>query len=184
MTVLVAAASRHGATQEIAERIGSDLADRGLEVEVSKLQDVDDVGRYEAVVLGSAIFYGKWMKEAIRFVDAHAAELAERPTWLFGSGAITGNPPVAEEDPTGVLGRLIERLVSSTHAREHKLFAGKLDSSTLHLAEKLPVKMARCREGDWRDWQAIDDWASGIARVLGQSDVRPSGAPEGPRQQS
>jgi len=106
------------------------------------------------------------MKEAIRFVEAHAGELAERPTWLFGSGAITGDPPVAEEDPSGVLGRLIDQLVSSTHAREHKLFAGKLESSTLTLAEKLPVEMARCREGDWRDFTAVDERAAAIAGEL------------------
>jgi len=60
MTVLVVAASKHGGTQGIAERIGADLAERGLNVEVKKLQDVDEVGSYEAVVLGSAIFFGKW----------------------------------------------------------------------------------------------------------------------------
>ena len=169
MTVLVAAASKHGATYEIAERIGVDLAESGLEVDVRSLADVDDIGPYEAVVLGSAIFYGKWMKEAIHFVDAHATELAARPTWLFASGAITGNPPVAEEDPQGVLGRLIERLVTATHAREHKLFAGKLDSRTLRPTERLPVKLARCREGDWRDMNAVDDWAAAIAHELSET---------------
>jgi menaquinone-dependent protoporphyrinogen oxidase len=165
MTVLVAAASKHGATEDIAERIGADLSECGLEVEVRKLGEVDDVRAYEAVVLGSAIFYGKWMKEAIRFVDNHADALAERPTWLFGSGSITGDPPVAE-DPEGMLGRLVERLVETAHAREHKMFAGKLDSSKLNLAEKLPVKMAGGREGDWRDFKAVDEWAAGIANEL------------------
>lgn len=165
MTVLVAAATKHGATEEIAERIGADLAQYGLEVEVHKLREVDEVRRYEAVVLGSAIFYGKWMKEAIRFVAAHADELAERPTWLFGSGSITGNPPV-DNDPNAMRPALVEKLVTETHAREHKLFAGKLDNSTLGLAELLPVRMARGREGDWRDWQAIDEWAKGIAETL------------------
>jgi len=165
MTVLVAAASKHGGTQGIAERIGADLADCGLNVEVKKLHDVDEVGSYEAVVLGSAIFFGKWMKEAIQFVDAHAGELAERPTWLFASGSITGNPPIAE-DKNAIRPSLVEKLLSSTHAREHKLFAGKLDRGTLSLAEKLPVKMARGREGDWRDLAAVDAWAAEIADAL------------------
>jgi menaquinone-dependent protoporphyrinogen oxidase len=165
MTVLVAAASQHGATYEIAERIGAHLAESGLEVDVHKLADVDDIGPYEAVVLGSAIFYGKWMKEAIRFVDARASELAARPTWLFGSGAITGNPPIAD-DPNAIRASLVEKLVSSAHAREHKLFAGKVDSSTLGLAEKLPVKLAGGREGDWRDFDAVDEWAAAIAHAL------------------
>jgi hypothetical protein len=39
-------------------------------------------------------------------------------------------------------------------------------SCTLSLAELLPVRVARGREGDWRDWQAVDDWAAGIAHEL------------------
>ncbi len=165
MTVLVAAASRHGATFEIAERIGADLAERGIEVEVKKLGDVAAVDRYDAVVLGSAIYFGNWVKDARRFVDAHAEELAERPTWLFGSGSVTGDPPVGD-DPNAMRQSVVEELVSSTHARGHKLFAGKLDRSTLSLPERLPIRAAKAREGDWRDWQDVDEWAADIAREL------------------
>jgi menaquinone-dependent protoporphyrinogen oxidase len=165
MTVLVAAASRHGATFEIAERIGSDLADRGVDVEVKELDDVAGVDRYDAVVLGSAIYFGNWMKHARTFVAEHADELAGRPTWLFGSGSVTGDPPVGD-DPNAIRASVVEKLLSSTHAREHKLFAGKLDSSALSLPERMPVRMAKGREGDWRDWQDVDEWAEGIAREL------------------
>ena len=162
MAVLVAAASKHGATKQIAERVGADLADRGFKVEVKNLQDVDRLDRYEAVVLGSAIYFGKWMKEALRFVDAHANDLASRPTWLFGSGPIVGNPPVAD-DPNAIRASVVEKLVSSTHAREHKLFGGKIERSTLSVAERVPVRMVRAGEGDWRDWAAVDEWAAAIA---------------------
>lgn len=165
MTVLVAAASRHGATGEIAERIGAGLAELGVEVEVKKLEEVRDLGRYDAYVLGSGIYLGNWLKQARRFLDAHAAELAGRPTWLFASGSIVGEPPVAD-DPNALRAGLAEQLVETAHAREHKLFAGKLDSSRLGLAEKLPVRMAKGREGDWRDWQSIDAWAATIAGAL------------------
>jgi menaquinone-dependent protoporphyrinogen oxidase len=167
MTVLVAAATRHGGTREIAERIGADLTERGFDVEVGRPQDVKDVSHYEAVVLGSAIYFGNWMKDARRFVEAHAGELAERPTWLFASGSITGDPPVAD-DPNALRPSVVDELVSSTRAREHKLFAGKLDRSALSLPERLPVRMARGREGDWRDWHEVDEWADRIARELGR----------------
>lgn len=167
MTVLVAAASRHGATFEIAERIGSDLAERGVEVEVKRLEDVSGLDRYDAVVLGSAVYFGNWVKGARRFVEAHAGELAERPTWLFASGSVTGDPPVGD-DPNAMRASVVEKLVASTHAREHKLFAGKLDSSTLTLPERLPIRAAKAREGDWRDWEQVDQWAAEIARELGR----------------
>ena len=165
MTVLVAAATKHGATEEIARRIAADLTDRGLEVEVTPPHDVTDVSRYEAVVLGSAIYFGNWLKEARTFLDNHADDLAKRPTWLFASGSITGDPPVAD-DPNAIRPGLAEKLVSAVHAREHKLFAGMLDSGSLSLAERLPVRMARGREGDWRDWDEVDEWAGTIAREL------------------
>jgi menaquinone-dependent protoporphyrinogen oxidase len=177
MRVLVTAASKHGATEEIAERIGAVLAAHGVEVEVKNLEDVRELAGYEAVVVGSGIYLGKWLKEARRFVEVHAAELAQRPTWLFASGSIMGDPPVGD-DPNAMGAGLIERLVETTQARELKLFAGKLDLSKLGLAEKASVRMAHASEGDYRDWQAIDDWAAAIAQQLQQGRVgagRPAG---------
>ena len=165
MTVLVTAASKHGATDEIARRIGAELAGRGIEVEVRTLEDMRDLSPYDACVVGSGIYLGTWLKQARAFLDEHASELAERPTWLFASGSIVGDPPVGD-DPNALRAGLAEKLVETTHAREHKLFAGKLDSSKLGLAEKLPVRMARGREGDWRDWEAVDEWAAQIAAAL------------------
>jgi menaquinone-dependent protoporphyrinogen oxidase len=165
MTVLVAAASRHGGTAEIAERIGADLAERGVTVEVKKLDEVADLGGYEAFILGSGVYFGNWLKQARRFLDEHAAELAARPIWLFASGSIVGDPPIAD-DPNAFRAGLAEKLVERAHAREHKLFGGKLDSSKLGLVEQVPVRMARGREGDWRDMDAVDDWAAAIAAEL------------------
>jgi menaquinone-dependent protoporphyrinogen oxidase len=165
MTVLVAAASKHGATDEIAARIGADLVAHGVEVDVKKLGDVRDVGGYDAYVIGSGIYLGNWLKEARSFIATHATELAHHPTWLFASGSIVGDPPVAD-DPNALRAGLAEGLVATAHAREHKLFAGKLEKSKLGLLEKAAVRGAHASDGDYRDWQAIDEWAALIAREL------------------
>lgn len=170
MTVLIAAASKHGATGEIAFRIGTRLVECGIDVEVKKLGQVANVSGYDAFVIGSGIYLGNWLKEARRFLDAHAAELARQPTWLFASGSIVGDPPVAD-DPNALRAGLADRLLELTHAREHKLLAGKLNTSTLGLLEKAAVRGAHASEGDHRDWQAIDDWAATIAHELEQSHV-------------
>jgi menaquinone-dependent protoporphyrinogen oxidase len=175
MTVLVAAASKHGATGEIAERIGAELAGQGVDVEVRKLEEVGDLAGYDAFVLGSGVYLGNWLKEARRFVDSHAAELAERPTWLFSSGSIVGDPP-ADDDPLAVRAKLAERLLEATHAREHKVFAGKLDSNELGFAEKASVRMAHAREGDHRNWRSIDAWAAAIAREVQRGRAEASSA--------
>jgi menaquinone-dependent protoporphyrinogen oxidase len=153
MTVLVAAASKHGATGEIAARIGARLAEHGVDVQVKNLEHVTDISGYDAFVIGSGIYLGTWLKDARRFLDEHADELAQRPTWLFASGSIVGDPRVAD-DPNALRAGLADRLVELTHAREHKLFAGKLDTNTLGLFEKIAVGGAHASEGDHRDWQA------------------------------
>jgi menaquinone-dependent protoporphyrinogen oxidase len=172
MTVLVAASSKHGATDEIAARIGADLVEHGIDVEVKKLEDVHDLGGYDGYVLGSGIYLGTWLKEARRFIDTHAGELAQRPTWLFSSGSIVGDPPVAD-DPNALRTGLAQSLIETTQAREHKLFAGKLDKSKLGLLEKAAVHAADANDGDYRDWGEIDRWAAEIAAEL--SMLKPEG---------
>lgn len=166
MNVLVTAATRHGATRELAERIAGVLGDDGLAVDLAEMDEVDDLRGYDAFVVGSAIYLGNWLKEARRFVDEHAEELRARPTWLFASGSIVGDPPVAD-DPNALRAGLAERLVEATNAREHKLFAGKLDVSALGLLEKAAVRGAHAAEGDHRDWGEVTRWATAIASALG-----------------
>jgi menaquinone-dependent protoporphyrinogen oxidase len=161
MSVLVAAASKYGATQEIAEAIGRALSDGGLEVDVRRVDDVADIAGYEAVVLGSAVYVGQWLESARRFVDDHAGELAGRPTWLFSSGPI-GEPPRPAEE-TAVK---IDAILAATGAREHRVFAGKLDKSRLSFGERAVVFAFRAAEGDFRDWDDITTWAAGIAEAL------------------
>jgi menaquinone-dependent protoporphyrinogen oxidase len=167
MTVLVAAASEHGATAEIAAWIGAGLAANGVDVDVRRVDAVDDVARYDAFVLGSAVYLGQWLKTARRFVDDHAGDLAGRPTWLFSSGPIVGDPP-PPDDPAAMRAGLVERLVETTHARDHKLFGGKLEKGHLTWCEKIAVRCAHATEGDHRDRAAVDEWAAEIARELKQ----------------
>jgi menaquinone-dependent protoporphyrinogen oxidase len=168
MTVLVTTASKHGATREIAKEIARVLDEHGVSNELLDIDDVTDLSGYEAYVVGSGIYLGNWLKNARRFVDTHAAELAQRPTWLFASGSVVGEPPVAD-DPDALRPGLVERLLETTHAREHKLFAGKLDTSKLGLLERAAVRGAHASEGDHRDWDEINRWAEEIAGQLRRS---------------
>ena len=165
MTVLVTAASNHGATAGIAARVSADLAEMGVEVELKELDELRDVSDYEAFVVGSGIYFGQWLKPAKKFIESHQEELSRRPTWLFSSGPIVGDPPKAgpEDSAKG------DALAETVHAREHKVFAGKLDESDLNWCERIAVRCAHARDGDYRDWEAIDEWAADIGREFLQA---------------
>jgi menaquinone-dependent protoporphyrinogen oxidase len=160
MRILVTAATKHDSTRKIADEIGRILSDAGLDVEVRKPDMVENVERYDAVVLGSAVYYGRWMAEATAFADRHRSALLQRPVWLFSSGPL-GTDPKPEGDPEN-----IAELSAAVGARSHRVFAGELDRSRLGVAEKLVVRAVKAPDGDFRDWGTIDTWAREIARQL------------------
>ena len=88
MTVLVAYASKHGSTAGIAEAIADALTDHEVKAEAKSVDTIEDLGPYEAVILGSAVYAGSWMKDAVTFAERHAGELARMPVWLFSSGPL------------------------------------------------------------------------------------------------
>lgn len=160
MSVLVAYASKHGATAEIAEFIGRELRNRELNAEVASVETDPDPGPHAAFVIGSGVYGGLWLKPAERWVRAHQEELAGKEVWLFSSGPL-GDLDVGEDQP----GQL-EYLTEALHPRDHQMFAGALDSSKLGFAERMMIKAVKAPEGDFRDWEAIGSWAAAIADVL------------------
>jgi menaquinone-dependent protoporphyrinogen oxidase len=168
VNILVSAASKHGSTAEVATRIAGTL--RGhlagdTVVEVRAAADVDDTTPYDAFVLGSSIYMGRWL-EVARKLAGRVATQPPRPVWLFSSGPI-GDPANPAEEPAG-----IGDLVTTTHARDHRLFAGRLDRHQLGFGEKAVVTALRVPDGDFRDWDAIDIWATQIAADLSRAAAR------------
>jgi menaquinone-dependent protoporphyrinogen oxidase len=160
--VLVTAASRHDATREIAEAIADGLTRRGVDAEARPVDQVTSLDRFDAVVVGSAIYMGRWLKTAREFVSEHAAELAAVPVWLFSSGPL-GPPdhliPAGESADA-------EQLIDLVRARGHRVFAGRLARASLGFGERAAARAVHAPEGDCRDWDAIDAFAGEIAAEL------------------
>jgi menaquinone-dependent protoporphyrinogen oxidase len=160
MRVLVTAATKYGATTEIAQAIAEVLGDHGLEAMLLPPEQVEEVDTYDAVVVGSAVYAGHWLKPARELIERHAVALAGLPVWLFSSGPV-GDPPKPEEDPVDVAD-----LLAATGAREHRVFAGKLVRKQLSFPERAIVAALRVPQGDFRDWTEIRKWAAGIADAM------------------
>lgn len=177
MRILVAYASRHGATRGIAERIARTLEGRGLEVTLSKADEVHGVDAYDAFVVGSAAYMNTWLKEATGFVRRHRALLASRPVWLFSSGPV-GTEMVDAKGRDVVEASVPKEFAEfreAIHPRDERIFFGAYDpdEEPIGLMEKLGapfLRMSAVREalpaGDFRDWPAIEAWADEVAAQL------------------
>jgi menaquinone-dependent protoporphyrinogen oxidase len=163
MTVLVTYATKHGSTRGIAEAIATTLADRGIPAEALEVDAVGDVGSYDAVVLGSAIYMGRWLKEATEFTRNQRKLLTERPLWLFSSGPLGTDVDDDEEQP-----KELAELRETLKPRGHRLFYGALTRDALGFGERMIIKAVKAPEGDFRDWDEIRAWAATIAAELSQ----------------
>jgi menaquinone-dependent protoporphyrinogen oxidase len=160
MRILVTAASRHGSTADIAERIAATLTIAGYDVHRTTPDRVETLDGYDGAVIGSGVYAGQWLAPATTFVDRYASQLERIPVWLFSSGPI-GDPAKPEGEPAGAL-PIAERL----RARDHRVFPGRLDKQGLGFAERAITRIIRAPEGDYRPWPEIEAWARGIATAM------------------
>jgi menaquinone-dependent protoporphyrinogen oxidase len=166
--VLVAYATKYGATAEIAQKIGGVLGQAGLQADVLPVDRVRDLTPYQAVVLGSAVYIGQWRKQAANFLKVNEKALAERPVWLFSSG------PTGEGDPMELMQgwhipKGLQPIADRIQPRDITAFHGALDLKKLNFIEKWMINNVKAPTGDFRDWDAITSWASSIAAALKQA---------------
>ena len=157
--VLVVYASRCGSTQEVAEAVAQDLRGRGFTADVRPADRVTGLGGYGAVVLGSAVRFGRWLPEAVDLVRRRQAELKRLPTAFFtvhcqnlGADAASRKNRLAYIDPVRAL----------VKPNAEAFFAGKLDSSRLSFGARMLCKLMKATDRDLREWPVIHTWARGI----------------------
>jgi menaquinone-dependent protoporphyrinogen oxidase len=161
MKVLIVTASKYGSTVGVGAAVAETLRARGHDVEAHEASAAPVPAGYGAVVVGSGVYMGSWLKPAATYLEAHAAALAERPVWLFGVGPLGAENPQPAGDPEGAA-----KLVARVGARGYATFTGALDRSRLSFPDRLIARAVKAPDGDFRDWQAIRSWAEGVADAL------------------
>ena len=184
MGVLVAYASRHGATRGIAERIAEVLRAEGLDAVALEARAVKQPASYDAFVVGSAAYMFRWLGDATSFVHRHRSVLAGKPVWLFSSGPLGPSPTDEQGRDLRVVSvpRDVPDLMATVGGREHRVFFGAYrPGSPIGLAERfmslMPAAKNAMPEGDFRDWPEIEEWAREIARALRREPANAAPAP-------
>lgn len=168
---MVAYATKSGATAGIAQTIGEELGRMGLESDVRPVDAVADLRGYDVVILGSAVYVGKWRKEALRFGSRHAPELRQRPVWLFESGPTDTTADEGKAVPAKAAVKLAEEI----GARQHVIFGGKFGPEQVGgFTRSMIAKSDKSPYGDFRNFDRIRAWARAIGTELKSAPTVPA----------
>ncbi|MBI2780542.1 MAG: flavodoxin domain-containing protein [Chloroflexi bacterium] len=179
MRVLVAYASRHGSTMGIAQRIAAELERQEIPVAFKRVDEPIRVESYQACIIGSSVYLGRWEPQAAEFVRTNAESLSRRPVWLFCSGPV-GTDHVDKQGRDALEAaqpKEFAEFADLIHPKAEQVFYGVYDPARKDatLAERLIMKVPAIRNelpaGDFRDWDAIESWAEGIVRALRPTEV-------------
>jgi menaquinone-dependent protoporphyrinogen oxidase len=150
-TVLVAYATKHGSTREVAADMARVIRQAGFEVEISPAREVKSLDPYQAVVLGGALYMGRLHKDARKLLNRKSKELASLPVAVFAMGPKNTEPEELER-----AGAQLERALSAVPEVQPlttAIFGGVM-------------KFGKKKALDARDWKAIQVWAEDVARKL------------------
>jgi menaquinone-dependent protoporphyrinogen oxidase len=165
--ILAAYVSKHGATKEMAERIAEVLRRSGLDVDVSSPNGyADRAAGCDAVVFGSAVYFGSWPKKAIAFLHAWEKLAVAPPIWLFFSGPTGNADPKAQTMRGQGIPERQRHVIERIKPRDIAFFRGKIDAAQLNFLESWALRNVKAPLGDFRDWDAISSWATTIAEAI------------------
>ena len=169
MRVLLGYASRFGSTRDIAKRIAGKLRTNDRDVDVLSVDEIADVGPYDAVVFGSGVYDGSWTAEATDFMQRHSPILARKPVWLFSVGSFGDQHPIVgrlmRKEP-----REISEFEQKVHPRDYRVFAGVINLDHWPAWGRLLFNALGGHAGDNRRWPDIDTWAEKISHEIRVQD--------------
>jgi menaquinone-dependent protoporphyrinogen oxidase len=166
MRALVAYGSKMGGTEGLAEMVGRALEERRFDVDVRPAADVDSLEGYDVVVVGGALYAGRWHRDARRFVRRQTPALRDVPVWFFSSGPLDDSATAREIPPVGQ----VRRLMSKVGAVGHATFGGRLAADPPGVMARA---MAKKLAGDWRDADHVERWVQLLVAGLRHEERTP-----------
>ncbi|MCZ7662501.1 MAG: flavodoxin [Thermoleophilia bacterium] len=163
-SVLVAYATRYGSTREVAEAVSAALEGAGVPTEVRAAREVDSLEGYTAVVLGGALYFFRWHRDARKFLSRHRRTIGRLPVAVFGLGPINDT----NEEYEGSRRHLDKALGKKSWFSPVSVavFGGRLDPAGLRFPHNNPA-MKKLPPSDIRDWDAIRSWAEALPAAFG-----------------
>jgi menaquinone-dependent protoporphyrinogen oxidase len=166
-STLIIYSSTDGQTKNICSRIGEFLSD-DIPSKIISLGDAtkDDIEKYDRVIIGASIRYGKHRKELFEFIEINLDELTKKDNAFFSVNVVARKP----EKNTPETNPYMQKFLLKTRWVPQKLavFAGKIDYPKYNFFDKQMIRFIMwVTKGptnikntyEFTDWNKVDSFA-------------------------
>jgi menaquinone-dependent protoporphyrinogen oxidase len=166
-STLIIYSSTDGQTKNICSRIGEFLSN-DIPSKIIPLSEVtnDDIEKYDRVIIGASIRYGKHKKELFEFIDINLDELTKKDNAFFSVNVVARKP----EKNTPETNPYMQKFLLKTPWVPQKLavFAGKIDYPKYNFFDKQMIRFIMwITKGptsikntyEFTDWNKVDSFA-------------------------
>lgn len=171
-----------GLSKRICERIQASLQKRGDQATVASITDgAIDPARFDAIVIGASIRYGKHSPTVLEFIRAHQALLESKPSALFSVNLVARKPGKDTPQTNPYLKQLLAQ--SPWKPQVTAVFAGEIDYSRYGWADRQVVRLIMwitrgptdfSAKMQYTNWDDVDRFAGNIAQLAAGARVAPA----------
>jgi len=166
--ILIAYDTKHGATSSITDKIADVLCAEGFQVDLKMARKVEDVSSYDAVIAGSPIYLFSWLPGTTNFLNKFKTALADKPVALFITCTYLKDDNDTPDRRAHAVELYIKPVMDKTGIEPIStgILSGEFQYSELYPLEYILMKLAKYEEGDFRNWDKIEDWAKEVGALL------------------
>lgn len=167
-TVLIAYDSKHGSTAMVVRQIAGVLCACGYRVDISRARTVDDLSPYDAVVVGSPIYWAKFLPGTQIFLKQHEQALAAMPVAVFAlSTYVDEETKTVNADAKELfVDKELEKVPAIKPVGEVGLFGGAFTLRTLFPVELFSMKLEDFSEGNYLNEAVVVSWSENLCGLF------------------
>ncbi len=167
--ILITYDTKHGATATVAKMIFDTIcatASGAASVDLVFVENLDPaaIESYDAVIIGSPIYMGKWLRGITRLLRGHHAALAKVNSAFFITCTYIkedGNVPPLDDIVKMYMDPVLSKY-SDIEPVSLGVLAGEFEFSELYFFEWFLMKISGFEEGDFIDKAKVDAWATEV----------------------
>ena len=169
-STLIIYSSTDGQTRNISSRI-YEIANHAVPSKLMSLEDATkkDLKKFDRIIIGARIRYGKHKKELFDFLDLHHDELIKKDSAFFSVNVVARKPEKNTPETNPYMQKFL--LKTSWVPKNLAVFAGKIDYPKYNFVDKHMIRLIMwITKGptdtnntyEFTDWNKVDDFAKKV----------------------